>query len=482
MRRLPLGFFTRRDVGTIDALFTTHIQYLETRLVIDLWIIAFVTPLLVFLSMLARDWRLALAAGASLPLALLAIRASMGIFARVWRVQNDARTSANSRMVEYIQGLPVIRAFNLGGARLSQFQQALDDYRLASRRTTTAIAPAFALFITTVELSFAVLLLVGTWLFTTGGLAAPTFLQMLVLASAFYAPLLMLGGAIAVQRMMQNSVRNINEFLRSPLLPEPAQPRQPEGFAITFDDVRFDYGEGKSVLNGVSFRIPERSITALVGPSGSGKTTITSLIARFWDVTGGSVRVGGVDVRDQSADALLGQITMVFQDVYLFNDTIANNIRIGKPQASDAEVERAARLAQIHDFIAGLPDGYQTVVGEGGSTLSGGQKQRISIARAILKDAPIVLLDEATASIDPENEQQIQQAFNALAAEKTLVIIAHRLTTIQQADQILVLEDGRIVQRGRHAELLTADGLYRRFWAEREKARGWKLGGGQIGS
>ncbi|MCU0494313.1 MAG: ATP-binding cassette domain-containing protein, partial [Chloroflexaceae bacterium] len=227
---------------------------------------------------------------------------------------------------------------------------------------------------------------------------------------------------------------------------------------------------------GVSFTIPERSITALVGPSGSGKTTITNLIARFWDVTGGTVRVGGVDVRDQSADTLLGQITMVFQDVYLFNDTIANNIRIGKPQASDAEVERAAGLAQIHDFIASLPDGYQTVVGEGGSTLSGGQKQRVSIARAILKDAPIVLLDEATASIDPENEQLIQQAFNALAAEKTLVIIAHRLTTIQQADQILVLEAGRIVQQGVHADLIAQDGLYRRFWQEREKARGWKLG------
>lgn len=476
MRRLPLGFFTRRDVGAIDALFTTHIQFLETRLVIDLTIIAIVTPALVFLNMLAWDWRLALAAAAGMPFALLALRAAMGTFARVWRTQSDARTSANSRMVEYIQGIPVIRAFNLGGTRLGQFQQALDTYRLASRRTTTAFAPAFAIFITVVELGFAAVVVLGAALFAAGSLAAPTFLLLLVLASAFYAPLIIMGDAIAVQRIMQNAVRNVNEFLRSPLLPEPVRPQQPQGFAISFEKVRFDYGEGQPVLRGVSFQIPERSITALVGPSGSGKTTITSLIARFWDVTGGTVRVGGVDVRDQTADALLAQLTMVFQDVYLFNDTIANNIRIGRPQASDEEVERAARMAQIHEFIAGLPEGYQTVVGEGGSTLSGGQKQRISIARAILKDAPIVLLDEATASIDPENEQLIQQAFNALAAEKTLVIIAHRLTTIQQADQILVLEAGQIVERGTHAALMAGDGLYRRFWREREQARGWKLG------
>ncbi|NJM07888.1 ATP-binding cassette domain-containing protein, partial [Candidatus Gracilibacteria bacterium] len=411
-----------------------------------------------------------------LPLAFLALRTAIGVFARFGREQSDARTRANSRMVEYIQGIPVIRAFNLGGARLGQFQRALDSYRVTSRRTTTAIAPAFTIFIATVEIGFAVLILVGAWLFSSGALSAPVFLLLLVLASAFYAPLLAVGDAIAVQRMMQNSVRNVNAFLRSPLLPEAIQPQQAQGFAIAFEKVFFDYGEGQPVLNDVSFRIPERSITALVGPSGSGKSTITNLIARFWDVTGGRVSVGGVDVRELSADTLLGMMTMVFQDVYLFNDTIGNNIRLGKPTASDAEVEQAARLAQIHSFIADLPQGYDTVVGEGGNTLSGGQKQRISIARAILKDAPIVLLDEATASIDPENEQLIQQAFNALAAQKTLVIIAHRLTTIQQADQILVLEAGQIVEHGSHDTLIANDGLYRRFWRERAKARDWKLG------
>jgi ATP-binding cassette subfamily B protein len=233
------------------------------------------------------------------------------------------------------------------------------------------------------------------------------------------------------------------------------------------------------VLDNVTFHIPERGITALVGPSGSGKTTITNLIARFWDVDAGSVQVGGVDVRAMHTTTLQRQITMVFQDVYLFNDTIRANIAIGKPDATDAEIIAAAQAARCHDFIMALPDGYATMVGEGGATLSGGEKQRISIARALLKDAPIVMLDEATASIDPENEWLIQQAFDALAAEKTVIVIAHRLATLQRADQILVLDGGRLVQQGVHADLIAQEGLYRRFWHERERARHWKLGATQ---
>jgi ATP-binding cassette subfamily B protein len=218
-------------------------------------------------------------------------------------------------------------------------------------------------------------------------------------------------------------------------------------------------------------------MVALVGPSGSGKTTITNLIARFWDVNSGSVTLGGVDVREMTSDVLLSHITMVFQDVYLFNDTIINNIRFANPAATDDQVFEAARLARAHDFILEMSDGYETVVGEGGSTLSGGQKQRISIARAILKDAPIVLLDEATASIDPENERMIQQAFNALVKNKTVIIIAHRLSTVQSADMILVLDKGQIIQQGKHTDLLAQEGMYQRFWEERQKSRSWKLTG-----
>ncbi|NEP84930.1 MAG: ABC transporter ATP-binding protein, partial [Okeania sp. SIO3B3] len=348
-------------------------------------------------------------------------------------------------------------------------------YRVASRETTTRISPAMIGFLSVLEIGFALLLVVGVSLAVSGAVTFETFLIFMLLATAFFNPMMMLGEMVSFQRIVANGINNINEFLTAPLLPEPAVSRSPQGYAIAFKDVHFSYADEK-VLNGVSFDIPENAMVALVGPSGSGKTTITNLIARFWDVDAGSVTVGGVDVREMSSDVLLSHITMVFQDVYLFNDTVMNNLRFANPAATDEQVFEAAKLARAHDFIEALSDGYETMVGEGGSTLSGGQKQRLSIARAILKDAPIVLLDEATASIDPENERLIQQAFNALVKHKTVIIIAHRLSTVQTADLILVLQDGQVIQQGQHADLMYQEGLYRRFWEERQKSRHWKLG------
>jgi ATP-binding cassette subfamily B protein len=493
LRRLPLGFFTRRDAGTIDGLFTTTLMYLETRTVLSALMSALLAPALLFLFMLTQDWRLALALGISVVPFLLVISRFLHVFREVWHAQSAARTRANSRMVEYIQGISIIRAFNLAGARFGQFERALEDYRQASTRTITRTVPMMVAPAAVLELGFALFLVLGAVFYANGTLTMPIFLLFLVLGAGFYVPFVALADMLAYVRIIQNSVRNINAFLQTPTLPEPAQPRQPQGFAIAFDAVRFDYGDQNTtsapgpapddaqpatprVLDGVSFRIPERSFTALVGPSGSGKTTITNLIARFWDTTSGTVTIGGVDVRDIPTDVLLAQMTMVFQDVYLFNDTIFNNIKLGNPTASEAQVVDAARVARCHEFILEMADGYETLVGEGGATLSGGQKQRLSIARAILKDAPIVLLDEATASIDPENESLIQQAFDALVQHKTLIVIAHRLTTVQRADQILVLDGGRLVQQGIHADLIGQSGLYRRFWEERQQARHWKLG------
>lgn len=477
LRRLPLGFFTRRDTGTVDALFTTNIAFLDVRFPTDMFISGVVAPSILFVTMLFIDWRLALAAGIGLPLALLILRGTMRIFGAIWADQRVARTAANSRMVEYIQGIGVIRAFNLAGARLGQFERAMATYRDASIATTTRITPAMIGFMSVLEAGFAALIVLGVWLFLGGSLGGVTFLLFLFLGLAFYQPLMLLGELQAFQRIVENAVRNLNEFLRTPTLPEPEQPREPAGHGVTFAQVGFRYDE-RPVLTELSCAIPERGITALVGPSGSGKTTLTSLIARFWDVERGSVQVGGVDVRAIASDTLQRQLTMVFQDVYLFHDTIKANIALGKPDASDAEIEAAARAARCHEFIAALPDGYDTVVGEGGATLSGGEKQRVSIARALLKDAPIVLLDEATASVDPENEWLIQQAFDALAAHKTVIVIAHRLQTLQRAEQILVLDGGRLVQSGTHTELIGQEGLYKRFWHEREQARHWKLGVG----
>ena len=479
LRRMPLGFFTQRDTGTIDGLFTTNITFVEPHHLLEQSISAAVTPAMIFLAMLAYDWRLALVLSSSIPFALLALQFSMKTFARVWRAQARARIQANARMTEYIQGIPVIRAFNLAGERLQQFQQGLMDYCIASQKTTTEITPAMTLFLSVLDLGFAALLVVGTAFYLEGTLTGAQFLFFMVLGLAFFAPMMGMGEMLSLSRIMQNCVRNINEFLQTPLLPEAQTPRQPQGYDIEFDQVSFRYVEtGELILDQVSFQIPAGNVTALVGPSGSGKTTITNLIARFWDVTEGAVRMGGVDVREMAIDTLMSQLTMVFQDVYLFNDSIRNNIRFGNPQASDTEVIAAAQAARCHDFILNLPQGYDTVVGEGGSTLSGGEKQRISIARALLKDAPIVLLDEATASIDPENEQQIQQAIAALTAQKTLIVIAHRLNTIQSADQILVLDQGQLVQQGSHSELIQQEGgLYHQLIQVRQQAKGWKLEG-----
>ena len=493
VRRLPLGFFTQRAAGTVDALFTTNIMYLEPHHILESLISAVVTPLVIFLVMLVLDWRLALVLASSVPFALLALRYGDVVFARVWRLQAAARVAANARMVEYIQGIAVIRAFNLSGERLQQFRASLRQYRQTSLQTATELTPALIAFLGVLELGFAALLVVGSTLFVQGTLSGDRFLFFMVLGLAFYLPLIGMAEMIEFYRLMQNCVRNLNEFLKSPLLPATPKPQQPNSTQIEFKGVSFGYerqpeshnqrrrqpemdnAAHETILDDVSFAIPPRSVTALVGPSGSGKTTITNLIARFWDVDQGKILLGDVDIRQIDTNTLLSQMTMVFQDVYLFNDTLFNNIQFGKEDASEAEIIAAAKAARCHDFITQLPQSYQTMVGEGGATLSGGEKQRVSIARAILKDAPIVLLDEATASIDPENERLIQQAIQALSAQKTLIIIAHRLTTIAAADQILVLDQGRLVEQGTHQSLMAQSGVYARLWDVKSRSQGWKL-------
>ena len=246
-------------------------------------------------------------------------------------------------------------------------------------------------------------------------------------------------------------------------------------FAIVFDHVSFSYEQGTKILDDVSFTIPQGGMTAIVGPSGGGKTTITRLISRFWDIQGGSITIGGKDVREFTSDSLLKNMSMVFQNVYLFKDTIENNIKFGCPEASHEQVVEAAKKARCHDFISLLPEGYNTMIGEGGSTLSGGEKQRISIARAMLKNAPIVLLDEATASVDPENEVYLQQAISTLVKDKTLIVIAHRLSTIRDAEQILVIDNGKLVQHGKHDELVLQEGIYQKYWNIRQNAKAWKV-------
>ena len=276
--------------------------------------------------------------------------------------------------------------------------------------------------------------------------------------------------------MADASLARMDRIMTAELLRETPSPKKPSGFGVCFDNVSFGYRPGTPVLSNLSFSVPERSMFALVGPSGSGKSTILNLLARFWEVDHGAVRIGGVDVRDMCEETLNGLITVVFQDVYLFAGTIFDNIAIGKPGADAKSVEAAARAAQAHAFIMALPDGYNTRVGEGGAALSGGERQRVSIARAILKDAPIVLLDEATAAIDPTNERQIQMAIAQLVSNRTLIVVAHKLSTIQAADRILVVERGTIVEAGNHDDLLKREGLYAGLWRQRIGAAGWHIG------
>jgi len=311
---------------------------------------------------------------------------------------------------------------------------------------------------------------------SAGAIDPATAVAALVLLFALYGPLVNLVAVMETTRLADASLTRMDRVLEAVPLPQPVSPRAAQGFHVTFDHVRFGYRPGDVVLQDISFEAPPRSMTAIVGPSGSGKSTILNLLARFWDVDQGSIRVGGVDVRELAADALHDLVSVVFQDVYLFSGTIYDNIAFGRKGATAAEVEAAARAAQAHDFIMALPAGYATRVGEAGANLSGGERQRLSIARAILKNAPIVLLDEITASIDPSNQRAIQAALQALVADKTVIVVAHRLSTIRNADQILVVEAGRLVERGRHDALLDAGGLYARLWQSWSAAALWRLG------
>ncbi|MEM9013326.1 MAG: ABC transporter ATP-binding protein [Pseudomonadota bacterium] len=474
--RLPLGWFGVERVGQIG--------HLTSQGVIDVigvpahllrpLISALVTPATVILLMFLFDWRLALAALITTPLIALAYRWTGRLTARSDHGVHAAGTEAAGRLVEFAQAQPILRAFGESQRGLGTLDAALRASHAAARAQMLAVASGLVGMVAVVQLTFTVLLLFGANLALGGEIDAAEFVALLVLAVRYVEPLLgaaELGGALRIAR---NSVERMDALLATPPLPEPATPRPPEGAEIRFDGVHFAY-DTRPVLEDLSFTAPERAMTAIVGPSGSGKTTVLRLIARFWDAGQGAVRIGGVDVRDIGTEALMARISVVFQDVYLFDGTIAENIRLGRPEATEAEVAEAARLARVEEIAARLPGGLEAAVGEGGAILSGGERQRVSIARAILKNAPIVLLDEATSALDPVNELGVQAALRALTRDKTLVVVAHRLQTVRAADRIVVLDAGCVVEEGRHDDLLALGGRYAAFWNERHRAAGWHL-------
>jgi ATP-binding cassette, subfamily B, bacterial IrtB/YbtQ len=477
---LGVGWFSQARTGALTRLVTVgvgEVTMLFAHVLAPL-VTAVVSPLTVLVVMLFLDWRLAAAMAATVPLLYLTYRWSTAAVGRTDEVVDAAVGRANERIFEFARAQPVIRAFGRSRVENDWLDAAMKEQHDVGRRQLRTTSLARAAFGVTVQLSVTFLLVVATALALSGTVDAAQLIALAVLAVRFSEPVTALSDAGGALRAVRNRLDQMDELFREPPLPEPAEPLRPAHAGVELTGVRFSYPESASptpVLDGVDAVAPALGMTALVGPSGSGKTTVTRLIARFWDVDEGSVRLGGVDVRQISAADLTAQVGMVFQDVHLFEGTIEDNVRLGRPDATAADLLRAARLSRVDEIVDRLPEGWRTPVGEGGAKLSGGERQRVSLARAVLKEAPVLILDEATAALDPVNEAAVNDTLRALAGRCTLLVVAHRLQTVVAADRILVLDGGRVVERGTHRELLAEEGLYHRFWQERSSVRNWRL-------
>lgn len=476
LRRLPMGFYNSRDPGQVGSYLINDYANIERLLshILPQLFGAVAMPLVLLITLAFIDWKMAIATAIVIPLALPMIWITRKLIIFLGKKHQRVKIQATSRMIEYIQGIKHIKAFNLHGTKFDRLDRTLRELKSDSIKLEAGSGPSIILASFVLHGGITLIVLVGLTLLLSGNLSLPVYVMFLILGIRVYEPLIQVLIFMAELSYFELGVKRIEELRNTPVLTGKDNALKPGNHNIEFKDVTFRY-HNTDVLKKVSVKIPRQSLTAIIGPSGSGKTTMTRLIARFWDVNKGSIHIGGRDIRSYDPDNLLALISIVFQDVYLFNDTIINNIRLGKKDATMKEVIEAARKARCHDFISELPEGYETVVGEGGSTLSGGEKQRISIARAILKDAPIVLLDEATASLDPENELYIQEAINDLVRNKTVVVIAHRLNTVAGADNIVVLDKGTVVEEGTHRTLLQDEGLYCRMWNEQRRTHGWKF-------
>lgn len=477
LKRVPMGFFKEKTLGEVTAALTSDITFYENKAadVLDWVVNGLISSLISCLFLILFDWRLGLIFTAGFIVAYLLLNKIQRESEKVIPLRKQAETNAISETLEFIRGISVFKLFHMGGHSVKNVKGSYREYSNTSYRLEIKVLPWSTILHCCLKIAVGAILVSVSYLTIQGDLDIASSVVMIVASFQIFEPLETLTISINSIRTLDATIDRIEEISNFPMIDEGCQDIVLKNFDIEFNHVSFSYDGENEVIKDVSFTIPQNTMTAVVGSSGSGKTTLARLIARFWDVQKGSIKIGGVDVKEITCDSLLKNISIVFQNVYLFNDTIAANIRYGKPDATQAEVEAAAKKACCHDFIMALPDGYDTVVGESGSHLSGGEKQRISIARAILKNAPIVLLDEATSSIDPDNEVFIQQAINELVKDKTLIVIAHRLTTIKDADQIIVMDGGSIVEKGLHKQLLENNGQYAHFWEIGQRAGHWKL-------
>ncbi|SHH82575.1 ATP-binding cassette, subfamily B [Sporobacter termitidis DSM 10068] len=476
LRHLPMRFFSEGNLGWITSIITVDLPFVEEMGMdaLDKVISGLAGALIGVIMLLSIDWRIGLITVIIYFAAFLTFQRLERVCRRESPIRQKQQAKLVSAVLEYVRGIPVIKAFNMGGDRAKAVKDAIESTRDHSVGFELQSVNPVLWYRACFAVGTAVTILAATLFAINGLLPAPTAIMVFIFVFYLYMPVQAFTNLSSQTRITEAALDRYEDLNAVDMIEDMGKEAVPHRHDITMRDVRFSYGEGQ-VLDGVSFTAPAKSVTALVGPSGGGKTTIANLIVRFWDVDSGSVEIGGTNVRDIAYDNLLGNVSMVFQNVYLFNDTIRNNIRFGRPEASEEEIIEAAKKARCHEFIMALPDGYNTLAGERGDRLSGGEKQRISIARAILKNAPIILLDEATASVDPDNEGDIQRAIGELIQDKTLIIIAHRLSTIQNAHQILVVDNKRIVEHGTHTELLNQDGVYHELWKHREKAGGWKI-------
>lgn len=476
LKKIPMGFFNENNVGEVVGISTTVLEDVESTaaMVMVNTLSGFINTIIFTLMILVFEWRVGLivAVGCSLYLFILS------------KMENKSRSILPKRQVaaaklvdailEQIEGMPVIKSFNLTGKGDEKVREAVENTRKTNLDCEKLFTPYTIAQNILLDLFSILIIGVGVFFYQRGELSFINSVMTIIISFLAFSQIKLAGSATTALRVVSGSIEQTKRLEKFPQMDIEGREIKPEHFDIVFENVDFSYS-GKKILDNVSLEIPQNKMTAIVGPSGAGKTTLCNLIARFWDVDGGMISIGKHNVKEYSLEALMEQTSMVFQNVYLFQDSIENNIKFGKPDAAHEDVVEAAKKACCHDFIMGLPEKYETLIGEGGANLSGGERQRISIARAMIKNAPIVIFDEATANIDPENEDKLRIAIEELTKNKTVIVIAHRLKTIKNANQILVLDNGKITQRGAHEDLIKTDGIYKNFIEARQMAVGWKL-------
>ena len=476
LRYLPMGYFNNNSMGYITSVTTNTMENLgdvATRVVM-LTTQGVLTTLIIAAMLLFYDWRIGLVVLAGLLLFFLVNSRMQRKSEKVSPRKIAADSGLVEKLLEYIQGIMEVRAYNMTSAQSRKLDAAISENEDCNSTLEKTFIPYMCVQNFVTKMTGVAMTLLSIWFYLAGTMDLIVCISMMICSFIVYSSLDSAGNYSALLRTVDVSVDKAQEILDLQPMDTEGRDLTPKSHDIDVEDIAFSYDK-RPIIDGITVHIPERTTTAIVGPSGGGKTTLCHLISRFWDVDQGCVRLGGVDVRDYSMDSLMKNFSFVFQNVYLFQDTVANNIRFGQEEAPMEKVVEAAKKACCHEFIMALPEGYDTVIGEGGASLSGGEKQRLSIARAMMKDAPVIILDEATANVDPENEKELVEAIDALTKEKTILMIAHRLKTVRHADQILVVDKGKIVQRGRHEELMQEEGIYRRFVNARETAAGWKL-------